>query len=350
MRQLEVIAVSDDGTYVLLAGSETAARPTHQLRIDDRLTAAIRGDFSDSEPRESDLSPKEIQARLRAGDSVEEVAQAAGVPVPRVQRYAGPVISERDRVVEQARAARLHRGRGIEAMTSLGALVDHRLPAAAGFRWDSPAWDARRREDGNWIVSLRYHARGSRTAQWLWQPGTRELTSLNALGTRLGADDPPGTPRRRSPSDGTAARRAAAKRAGAKRAAKRAPAKRAAAKRVAAKRASAKRAPAKRAPATRAPAKRAAAKRAVAKRPAKPAPAKAAAAKRTVAKQTTKRAPATTTRRRAAVAPKPAPKPVVEPTKKRTNGRVPIPTWDDVLLGVQRPAGSGRAARGRRRS
>jgi hypothetical protein len=37
--------------------------------------------------------------------------------------------------------------------------------------------------------------------------------------------------------------------------------------------------------------------------------------------------------------------PVIEPATKRTTGRVPIPSWDDVLLGVQRPA-----ARGRRRS
>jgi hypothetical protein len=331
MRQLEVVAVSDDGAFVLLAGSETAARPTHQLRIDDRLTAAIRGDFTDAEPRESELSPKEIQARLRAGDSVEDVAKAAGVPITRVQRYAGPVISERDRVVEQAREAKLRRHRGAEAMTALGVLVDQRLPATAGFRWDSPAWDARRREDGNWIVSLSYYARGSRTAQWLWQPGTRELTSLNALGTRLAADDPPGTTRRRSPAAATSARRAPAKRARKRATAKRAPAKRTPAKRTPAKRAPAKRPAAKRSTPTPA-AKRPAPKRAVAKKaPAKRAPAKPAAA------------PA---RKRTAAPPKPAVK-AIEPTKKRSNGRVPIPTWDDVLLGVQRPAAQGR---GRRRS
>ena len=345
MRQLEVVAVSDDGGYVLLAGSEDAARPTHQLRIDDRLTAAVRGDLDDSEPRESELSPKEIQSRLRAGESVEDVAKVARVALSRVQRYAGPVISERDRVVEQAQASRLRRHRGIEAMTTLGELVEQRLPATTGFRWDSAVWDARRRDDGNWIVSLTYHARGSRTAQWLWQPASRELVSLNALGTRLGTDDPPGTPRRRAP-----ARRAPAKRAPAKRSlAKRSTAKRSAPKRSAPKAAMARR--------TAAPtAKRAAPKKATPKKatprqaaPKKAAPKRAPATTRKPAAPT--RAAPTRAARRTAT-PKPAvprtrrtPAPAVEPAKKRPSGRVPIPTWDDVLLGVQRPA-----ARGRRRS
>ena len=67
MRQLEVVAVSDDGTHLLLAASEDAARATHQLRIDNRLVAAINGELDDdAEHRESELSPKEIQARLAA--------------------------------------------------------------------------------------------------------------------------------------------------------------------------------------------------------------------------------------------------------------------------------------------
>lgn len=328
MRRLEVIAVSDDGTFVLLAGSEDAARPTHQLRIDDRLAAAVRGDLDDSEPRESELSPKEIQARLRAGDSVEEVAKAARVPVSRVMRYAGPVISERDRVVEQARAARLRRRpRAPESLTPLGEVVEQRLAETAGLRFDTVSWDARRREDGAWIVSLSYVARGgSRHAEWLWQPSARELTSANALGTRLGADDPPAPPKR-----------------------KRAPAltRRPAPRRQAAKRATTSRAAAKAVPKTaapnKAPAKKATAKRAAAKKTLSTTTAVGPSVPRRSASSTAKKAvtrtPAAQQRRTR------EPAPIVEAPKKRTNGRVPIPTWDDVLLGVQRPA-----TRGRRRS
>jgi hypothetical protein len=376
MRQLEVIAVSDDGGFVLLAGSEDAARPTHQLRIDDRLHAAVRGDLDDGEPRESELTPKEIQARLRAGESVEDVAKAAKVPVQRVMRYAGPVISERDRVVDQARSAKLHRSRGPEAETALGAVVEQRLAATAGLRTETVRWDARRRDDGAWVVSLSYSARGgNRTAQWLWQPSGRQLTSLNALGTRMGTEDASASPRRRP-----AATRTAPRRAGARPVAKRTAAKRATVKRAAASRTAAKRTATKRVTATGAAGKRTTTRRSAPK----PAAPKRAAAPRTTTATPAARRPATPGRASKRVAPSgvaakragapaarakraapartrvstPAPvaakrttpsrprrsaaPPIVEPVTKRTNGRVPIPSWDDVLLGVQRPAGRGR--------
>jgi hypothetical protein len=291
VRQLEVVAVSDDGTHVLLASAEDATRATHSVRIDGRLHAAVRGKLDDSGRRESELSPKEIQARLRAGEGAEQVAKIAKVPVARVMRYAGPVLSERDRIIDQARAAVLQRPRGPQSTVPLGAVVEKHLFETVGLRADTVAWTARRRDDGAWIVVLSYTARGGvRTASWLWQPSERALTSINALATRLGAEDVPRT------------------------------------KRAAAKRATAKRATAKRAAPKRAAAKRAAAKRAAAKPATKTAAAKAAPA---------------TAPRRAAGKSVAASKPV-----KSANGRVVMPSWSDVLLGVQAPA----TARGRRRS
>jgi Protein of unknown function (DUF3071) len=279
VRRLEVVAVSDDGTHVLLASAEGAARPTHSIRIDGRLHAAVRGKLDDTGRRESELSPKEIQARLRAGEAAEQVAKLAKVPVARVMRYAGPVISERDRIIDQARAAVLQRPRGPESSTPLGEVVETHLAETVGLHSDTVAWTARRRDDGAWIVVLSYTARGgSRTASWLWKPTERALTSINALATRLGVADPPRS------------KRAAAT-------------KRTAAKRTATKRTATKR----------------------------------TATKRTAAK------PAAPDRRVAGREAKPA---VVRTPVKSANGRVAVPSWSDVLLGVQAPA----AARGRRRS
>jgi hypothetical protein len=308
VRQLEVVAVSDDGNHVLLAGSEDAARATHQLRIDNRLVAAINGELDvDAEHRESELSPKEIQARLRAGDTVEQVAKAARIPVSRIMIYATPVISERARIVDQARAARVRRPRGPESTASLGTVAAKRLAEIAGLRPDSVEWSAKRREDGAWLIGLSYSARGgSRTALWLWRPAGRELTAVNALGTRLGVQEPPAAPRRKRPAESPDAAARGAK------------------------------------PGTAAPRKATSAK---------PAPKRAAAvtstAKRTVrATKATKPAPKPTpkpTPKRAARGPRPEPRPaptIAIPEKK--NGRVPIPTWDSVLLGVASPVGRGR--------
>jgi hypothetical protein len=327
VRQLEVVAVSDDGTQVLLASAEDAARATHSVRIDTRLQAAVRGELDESERRESELSPKEIQARLRAGESEEQIAKLAKVPVSRVLRYAGPVISERDRIVEQAQGAVLQRARGPQASTPLGEMVDKRLGVTAGIRFDTVTWTARRRDDGAWIVALTYLARGgSRTASWLWQPAERELSSLNALATRLGAEEMPVARRKRAASKPAPTRTAAA----------RTPA----AKRTTVKRPTAKRAAAKRTTAKPAPPKLVVARTAA--RPPKPVvkPAPTPAAER-AAKRALKRA---ANRRR----PRPvAEPPVIEPAIKRANGRVAVPSWSDVLLGVQAPPA---AARGRRRS
>lgn len=341
MRQLEVVAVSDDGTYVLLASDENAARATHAVRIDNRLHAALRGDLDDDsdDRRESELSPRDIQARLRAGETPEEVAQVAKVSLTRVMRYAGPVISERERIVDQARSAVLQRARGPELTTPMGEMVERRLAETVGLKPETVNWDARRRDDGSWIIELTYAARGgARTASWLWLPAERELASLNSLATRLGAEGSVPVRRvaqrrpaakvatRRRPARKPVAKRSAAKKATAKKAAvKKTAAKKTAVKKAVAKKAAPRKAVAKKAPARKPTATKAVARKAVAKRP---------APRRTVNKAVPKRRTPRSER------------PLIEPSAKRVNGRVEVPSWSDVLLGVQAPT----ASRGRRRS
>jgi hypothetical protein len=304
VRQLEVMSVSDDGNHILLAASEDAARATHQLKIDNRLVQAINGELdADEEHRESELSPAEIQRRLRAGDTVEQVAKAARIPVSRIMIYATPVISERARIIDQARAARVRKPRGPESTASLGAVVTKRLTEIAGLRPETVEWRTRRREDGAWVVEMSYAAKGgSRKALWLWRPSGRELTALNALGTRMGAQEAPAAPRPKRATPTPKPRTSTARKAPA---AKPKPAKRAAAKPAAPKRT----------------VKSAAAP--------KPAARKASAAKR------------------AKPVKRPRPEPRQAPTLEigeKQNGRVPIPSWDSVLLGVASPT------RGRRKS
>ena len=95
MPELRVVAVSNDGTRLVLKAADSTE---YTLPIDERLRAAVRGD----RPRlgqieievESHLRPRDIQARIRAGATAEEVAQLAGIPVDRVRRFEGPVLAE----------------------------------------------------------------------------------------------------------------------------------------------------------------------------------------------------------------------------------------------------------------
>ncbi|GAA3467148.1 hypothetical protein GCM10018965_017000 [Nonomuraea roseola] len=50
----------------------------------------------------SPLRPKEIQARIRAGETAEEIAATAGIPVERSGGSRAPWLAEREYVAQQA--------------------------------------------------------------------------------------------------------------------------------------------------------------------------------------------------------------------------------------------------------
>ena len=86
------------------------------MPADERLRAAARGDLSRlgqiAIELESQLRPREIQARIRAGASVEQVATAAGVPEQKIERFAYPVLTERFRTADNAQRAHPMRADG----------------------------------------------------------------------------------------------------------------------------------------------------------------------------------------------------------------------------------------------
>ncbi len=124
------------------------------LRVDDRLRAAMRGDKVASNQTDIDievqnvLRPKEIQAKIRAGASVEQLAASAGVPVERVERFAHPVLLERARAAELATAAHPVMADGPAVLTLLEIVTTALV--GRGLDPDSIAWDAWRNEDSRW--------------------------------------------------------------------------------------------------------------------------------------------------------------------------------------------------------
>ncbi|WP_322752052.1 septation protein SepH [Frankia sp. Cas3] len=172
MRELRAVALSEDGGYLVLA--DTAGGPDAEkfrVPVDDRLRSALRGARRSEVRQESALTPREIQARLRAGETTAEVARVAGIPVERVERYEGPVLAERARVVQEARAALLPKDPGGAPGRPLGEVVDARLMAAQDDP-DGAQWDAWRRVDGIWLVQLTSE---SRCARWTWDPVVRRV-------------------------------------------------------------------------------------------------------------------------------------------------------------------------------
>ncbi|MFE9743723.1 septation protein SepH [Saccharothrix saharensis] len=174
MRALRVIGLEDDGKSVILEDPDRGER--FVLPADERLRAAARGDLTRlgqiEIEVESQMRPREIQARIRAGESVAQVAAAAGLPAHRVERYAYPVLLERSRTAELAQRAHPVREDGPDVQT-LGEVVAHSF-GLRGQDYADVSWDSWRGEDGRWVVQLHWTAgRSDNLAHWAFHPGAQ---------------------------------------------------------------------------------------------------------------------------------------------------------------------------------
>jgi hypothetical protein len=174
MRELRVVGLDVDGKRIICESDDQGEK--FILRADDRLRAAVRGDKSGVSKTQTDtevpnvLSPKEIQAKIRAGASIEQVAESAGVDVSRVERFAHPVLLERSRAAELATAAHPVLADGPAVLTLLETITTALI--ARGLNPDSVNWDAWRNEDGRWTVQLSWQAgHTENTAHFRFTPG-----------------------------------------------------------------------------------------------------------------------------------------------------------------------------------
>lgn len=203
MRALRVVGLGPDERTIIVetAVSQPGARSEQfSLAVDDNLHAAIRGDL----PRlgqisielENQMRPREIQSRIRAGASVEQVASAAGVSSERVERFAYPVLLERSRFAQLAQQAHPVRADGPD-VRSLEAVVTETF-RQRGHDFGAVSWDAWRAENGKWVVQLRWRTgRSENRAHWTFHPGAHggTVTALDDHATDL-IDPQPAAPLR----------------------------------------------------------------------------------------------------------------------------------------------------------
>src|ERR1700733_203727 len=179
MRELTIVGLDVDGKHIICESTKDNGEPgdKFKIRVDDRLRAAARGDGARVGQTHIDievtsmLRPKEIQSRIRAGASVEQVAAAAGVDIERVERFAHPVLLERSRAAELATAAHPVLADGPAVLTLLETVTSSLL--TRGLNPDSVMWDAWRNEDGRWTVQLAWKAgRSDNVAHFRFCPGS----------------------------------------------------------------------------------------------------------------------------------------------------------------------------------
>ncbi|MBF6171634.1 septation protein SepH [Nocardia blacklockiae] len=188
MRELRVIGLTPDSAHIVCVDTETGVK--YRLPADEKLRAAARGDlarFGQIEiETEATMRPRDIQARIRAGASVEQVTEESGMPTSRVERFAYPVLLERARAAELAQRAHPVRKDGPAVET----LIDVVSAAFAerGHNIDIAEWDAWKDEKGYWVAQLQWQAgRSVIAAHWRFQPDAHggSVTPLDDPATDL---------------------------------------------------------------------------------------------------------------------------------------------------------------------
>lgn len=176
------------GKELLSVIAELQGGPNGEGPATDDTTTAIAD--TPATRAESSLTPREMQARLRAGQTIEEVAAEAGVGTEWVGRFAVPILAEQAKLVELALTLTYSKPRLGESSQPLAASVGWNLADRGIFlpedRFDA-GWSAFHLHDSVWIVRFRYHSRGRpQDAAWELDVPSGHLSARDRLASELG--------------------------------------------------------------------------------------------------------------------------------------------------------------------
>jgi hypothetical protein len=175
-----------------IAAEQHGDGPREPDRDDAGAIEAATGAAPDapaSRPR-SQLSVRDIQARLRAGEATSRVAAEAGVDEEWIERFAPPVRAEQQRIVARALECHLHRARsapsGVPLRRAVGMALADKGIAYTVAAYEA-AWAARLLGHDRWAVTFTYHHRGrERVATWTYDAAEDTLTTTDRVAAQLG--------------------------------------------------------------------------------------------------------------------------------------------------------------------
>ncbi|MGB7448953.1 MAG: septation protein SepH [Ornithinimicrobium sp.] len=186
MDQLRFTGLHEDGSHLVLTAADGS---DYLVPVDERLRAALRSAASDSAARSTPATPREVQTRIRAGVSAEEICEDTGWSVERVRRFEGPILAERAHVAGQARAAMVRSHERSTPPPTLEPRARERL-AARGVDLEQVSWDATRPDGGQWSVRLRFMAgQRIRHASWTFDPQARTVEAVDDEARWLSEDE-----------------------------------------------------------------------------------------------------------------------------------------------------------------
>ena len=172
--ELVLVGRTTDGSAIELTDASGAK---FSLPITENLKTAL------TQPRLVSVAPvderptfgvKEIQARLRAGESMGSISRTTDWSVEKIEKFSGPILQERAYVIETARKSYLRREASsptLDEATSIQ-LSSH------GVDMEAVEWNTHRNVDGTWNIVVQYpNIDGTAEANWNFELGNRILTA-----------------------------------------------------------------------------------------------------------------------------------------------------------------------------
>ena len=178
MSELRLTGKNPEGTHLTLTnptGDEFTVRISDTLRAtvnQPRLAAVVVSDDVET------MSVKEIQRRLRSGETMDAIARDGRISVEKVERFAGPILQERVYILDQAFAVVLRKESARDQETFQDVVISRLAPM--GVDSDSLSWNTWRIDDGTWTIDLSYPNRdGHGSATWNFDLNRRSITATN---------------------------------------------------------------------------------------------------------------------------------------------------------------------------
>ena len=188
MTELRLNGKTDDGLHLSLHDNDGNE---FTVRVSDTLRATVNQQRLMAVPtnNEPTVSIKEIQRLLRAGQTAEQIARDNNTSIEKVERFAGPIISERIYIIDQAQQIAIRKEGGRDAVTLLGVVISRLAPR--NIDSSELSWDTWRLEDGTWTIELHYpNNTGVGIAQWNFDATVRTVSSMDENARWMMGDEP----------------------------------------------------------------------------------------------------------------------------------------------------------------
>jgi len=190
MTELRLDGKTEDGNHLSLVDNDGN---NYSIRISDTLRATVNQPRLTSVPAvdvTQSMSVKEIQRRLRAGESFEQIAREGQITVDKVERFSGPIMQEREYILSNARSLVMRKDAHRTDLTFAEVVLAKLAPR--GVDIDQVTWNTWRLLDGTWHIELHYPNRdGNGTATWNFDLSRRALDASDDNGAWLIDEEAP---------------------------------------------------------------------------------------------------------------------------------------------------------------